>query len=162
MTFLERLKGKCIADSIPIVRDQTLQIINSIINKYSYSYILELGTAYGYSAYQFSLNKYVKKIISIEKDEFKYQTALNLLRTNKKIKLVHNDIFTYKSNVKFDLIFVDGPKSHQKDIVEKYFPYLKTNGTMIIDNIFLRKFDGLQVLTKNQKKLLTKVNAFHK
>jgi len=81
---------------------------------------------------------------------------------NKKIKIFNDDAFEWKSNKKYDLIFIDGPKSKQEILVDKYLTYLNPNGTMVVDNILLKKFDGREVLTKNQKKLIQKVRDFSK
>ena len=162
MDILTKLKQKCIDDSIPIIRDKTLAVIDKIINEHSYSCILELGTAYGYSAFCLSLNETVREITTVEKNEHNYGVALSFISQIKKIKLIKGDIFIYKPKQKFDLIFVDGPKSYQDIIVERYYPYLKNGGMMVIDNIFLNKFNSTNKLTKNQKKLREKVDLFHK
>lgn len=162
MNLLNELKQKCIKDKIPIVRDNTLNMINHLIDNHCYKSILELGTAYGYSAYCLSLNKLINTVISIEKDKNKYAIASGFLNKFKNIKLVNDDIFDFIPNKNFDLIFVDGPKSHQQDIVNKYYEYLNKGGTMVIDNIFLRKFNSLDNLTKKQEKLINKVNDFRK
>lgn len=160
MNLLTQIKQKSIQDKIPIVRDNTLGVINHLISNNGYSSILELGTAYGYSAYYFSLNKQVNKITTIEKDKQRYDIAREFLKTNEKIKLINDDVFLYKPKKQYDLIFVDGPKSHQEKLVDKYLQYLNKNGTMVIDNIYLKKFDDLASLTKNQKNLIIKIKKF--
>lgn len=162
MSDLFTIKTKSLNDNIPIVRDATGDVIVRLINDNAYRSILELGTAYGYSACLFSLNKNIERIVSVEKNNVRYQIAFNFLKDNKKINLINDDLFTYEPHSTFDLIFVDGPKSHQREIVNKYLQYLNDGGKMVIDNIFLKKFTNQTPLTHNQQKLINKVNDFRK
>ena len=63
---LEQLKELCLANNIPIVRDQTLDEIRQLLLINKYKSVLELGTAYGYSAYAISLLDCVKKVVTLE------------------------------------------------------------------------------------------------
>ncbi len=152
------LKDLCIRDNIPIVRDNTLKLIKEIIIKNNYSSILEIGSAYGYSAVCFSEIDCVNKIVSIEKNIENFKIAKQY--ENKKINFINGDAFEVFLNEKFDFIFIDGPKSHQGTLFDKYRNLLNDGGTIFIDNIYLKKFDSRKHLTKNQKNLLTKVTNF--
>jgi predicted O-methyltransferase YrrM len=160
MSLLETIKTKCLNDYIPIVIDKTLYLINSLINKNQYKSILEIGTAYGYSAYCFSLNKSIHNITSIEKNKTNYEMASSFLSNQRKIQLINANAFEHNVDETFDLIFIDGPKSHQQELVNKYYQCLNKDGVMIIDNIYLKKFINITNLTKNQKNLINKVNEF--
>ncbi len=155
---LEQLKQLCIKNKIPIVRDKTLELIKEIIIKNNYSSILEIGSAYGYSALSLSQIKSISKIISVEKNRNNYLIAKQF--SNTKLQFINVDAFEFECNDSFDLIFIDGPKSHQEILFNKYLNNLKDNGTIFIDNIFLKKFDHLDKLTKNQNNLVNKVKAF--
>jgi predicted O-methyltransferase YrrM len=161
MFLLKELKQKCLNDNIPIIRDNTIDLIANLITSSNYQSILELGTAYGYSAYLMSLIKNAN-ITTIEKDKKRYEIACNFLKHIKNIKTINDDIFIYEPIQKFDFILVDGPKSNQEDIVKKYYEYLNKNGTMVIDNIYLKKISEKINLTPNQQKLINKVNNFRK
>ncbi|MDR0856886.1 MAG: hypothetical protein LBM76_00645 [Mycoplasmataceae bacterium] len=158
--LLEEIKNKSIADSIPLLRDKTLGLFTKEIVKCGYTSVLEIGTAYGYSALAFSLIDCVNEVVSIERDEIRYGIAKQNLKDIKNINLVLCDAFNYVPNKKYDVILVDGPKSKQDILVTKYLQYLNVNGTMFIDNIFLKKFDDLKTLTKNQASLKRKVDEF--
>ena len=47
---LEKIKQKAIEEHIPIIMDETLEVIEKYINKNKPNRILEIGTAVGYSA----------------------------------------------------------------------------------------------------------------
>ena len=95
---------------------------------------------------------------------YNYLKAKNFLAGNKKINLVNDDCFDFVPNKKYDLIFIDGPKSHQDQLFLKYSSYLEDNGFIIIDNIFLKKYSSIDFnsLTKNQQHLVKKVKEFQK
>lgn len=157
----QELKENCIQNKIPYLNNDTLAFIKKLIIDNKYHTILEIGTAYGYSAQCFSEIEVIDKILTIEKDSARYKKACAFLSNNKKISIVNEDAHAYKldSLQVFDLIFIDGAKSHQELLVNKYLPLLKNNGKMVIDNIFLKKFNN-KTLSKNQKKLVKKINIF--
>ena len=163
-TTINELKAICINDSIPILRDKTLEYIINIIKENKIKSILEIGTAYGYSSFAFNQIDCVNEILSIEKNKDNYLKAKNFLAGNKKINLVNDDCFNFVPNKKYDLIFIDGPKSHQDQLFLKYSNYLEDNGFIIIDNIFLKKYSSIDFnsLTKNQQHLVKKVKEFQK
>ena len=125
---INELKVICINDSIPILRDKTLEYIINIIKENKIKSILEIGTAYGYSSFAFNQIDCVDEILSIEKNKDNYLKAKNFLAGNKKINLVNDDCFNFVPNKKYDLIFIDGPKSRQDQLFLKYSSYLEDNG----------------------------------
>lgn len=155
------LLQKCINDNIPIIRKQTATFILSIIDSNKYKSILEIGTAYGYSCSIWLKNENIQKVVSIEKLEKNYVIAKSYLNDSR-LQLLNEDAFKFDTIDKFDLIFIDGPKSNQEKLIEKYLNYLNLNGVIIIDNLYLNKFSKLDksLLTKNQLKLINKVNNF--
>ena len=166
MNFQENLElyNLCIQDNIPIIRQQTAKIIESIILEKNYHSLLEIGTAYGYSCSLWIQIPNLTTIYSIEKLENNYQIAQKYLFGHKQLKLINGDAFQYNPDQKFDLIFVDGPKSHQHDLIVHYMHFLNPNGIFIIDNLLLKKFRDIptQNRTKNQNKLIEKLDQFIK
>ena len=82
------------------------------------------------------------------------------LKDIKMIHIVNLDAILFKTNEKFDLIFIDGAKSHQEIMFEHCQKFLNNNGIIVVDNIFLKKFNNRKQLTRNQKRLLSKVKEF--
>ena len=161
---LEQLKELCLANNIPIVRDQTLNEIRQLIQINKYKFILELGTEYGYSAYAMSLLPSVQKIVTLEIRKSNYDLACECLSERKNVKILHEDAFLYKTKDKFDFVFMDACKSHQELLFEKYSQNLNEDGIIFIDNIYLKKFDTstLNDLTKSQLNLVSRVREFEK
>ena len=161
---LEQLKQLCLANNIPIVRDQTLNEIRQLIQINKYETVLELGTAYGYSAYAISLIECVKKVVTLEIRQSNYDLACEALVSRPNVKCIYTDAFEYSTDEKFDFIFMDACKSHQDFLFEKYANNLKDNGIIFIDNSYLKKFDtnSLNDLTRNQLHLIERVREFEK
>ena len=70
------IKQKALKEHIPIIMDDTLEVIGSILDKNKLTKILEIGTAVGYSAICFS--KYLEengRIDTIERDEERIKEA---------------------------------------------------------------------------------------
>jgi predicted O-methyltransferase YrrM len=155
------IKSLSIKNNIPLLRNKTLNLLKSIVIKYKYNSYLEIGTAYGYSANEIAKIDNIKKVVSLEKKNDNFNIALSFLKKNKKIKLINADAFEYQTKNKFDIILIDGPKSHQDILLDKYAKFLKKRGIIFIDNIFLKKFGNTKnKLTKNQRTLVDKVNKF--
>ena len=51
---LEKIKQKALKDKIPIIMDDTLEVLDKILTEKNPLKILEIGTAVGYSAICFS------------------------------------------------------------------------------------------------------------
>lgn len=77
--ILEEIKRKALEDHVPILQDVSLELIEVILDIKKPNKILEIGTAVGYSAINFS--KYLSgdnaKLTTIELKEEMYNIALN-------------------------------------------------------------------------------------
>lgn len=159
---LKLLQAQSIENHVAYVRDQSLRLINEMIVSKQVHSILELGSGIGYSAYALSLNACVQKIITIERDTKRYLLAKANLANNAKIHVENIDAIDYQTNDYFDLIFFDANKTHQKELFEKFSKKLASNGLIIIDNIFLKKYEDQKKLNKNQRNLMAKIHSFEK
>lgn len=145
---------------IPILRDKTIELLLNSIDKYNCHTCLEIGTGVGYSTSILAIVKNMN-IISIEKSEERFLIAKNNLKAIKNIKLLNIDIFEYLPNETFDLIILDGPKSHQIELIERLSQYLNPNGIIFIDNLFLNAFKSKIKLTNNQKKIINEIEKLN-
>ena len=91
MTSIEKIKKKALEEHIPIIMDDTLEVVDQILKEVKPQRILEIGTAVGYSAMCFS--EYLQeggKIDTIERDEERIAEALdiNLLKVEYLVRKV--------------------------------------------------------------------------
>ncbi|MGL5640038.1 MAG: O-methyltransferase [Mycoplasmoidaceae bacterium] len=152
---LKKIKEISIKNNIPILRDGAAEYIAKILIDKKIKSILEIGSGMGYSSMFFLDKKPDMKIVSIEKDIDRYNFCLKNIK-NKNLIFINECAFLYSPNKKYDCIFLDGPKSKQKDLFEKYSKFLNEDGYIIIDNIFLKFINK----TRNSESLLKKAEDF--
>ncbi|MGL4769139.1 MAG: O-methyltransferase [Mycoplasmoidaceae bacterium] len=152
---LKKLKIISMNYKIPIVRDNTIKYIDDIIKKNCLYHIFEVGTGFGYSSCYLAHNNKSIKIETIENNIFNYLMAKNNNCSN--IDYIFGSIYDWVPKKKYDLVFIDGPKSKQKLIFNKFRNSLTNKGIIIIDNIYLHNVPNI---TKNQRKLHQKNTEF--
>lgn len=143
---LEKIKEKALEDHIPIIMDDTLEVIKKIIEENSPKRILEIGTAVGYSASQFvRFSGENTKIDTIELDEERAQKAIeNIYKIGIKKNvniIIGNAVDILPTlNETYDIIFIDANKG-KYPIFLKEAIRLSHKGTVIIaDNILYKGY----------------------
>lgn len=143
--ILADIKKDALKNHVPILQDVSLQFIETILDIKRPEKILEIGTAVGYSAIKFS--KYLKgensKILSIEKSDLMYETAISNIEKMElkgKIEVVHADATEYLYNLheKFDVIFIDAAKGQYLVFLENAIRLAKDNAVIIADNVYFK------------------------
>ena len=163
---IELLKKEARENRIPIIQDQGLEFLLSLINENECKDILELGTAVGYSALMMARQSDDISIITLERNEDLYRQALVNIQNEglgDQITAILTDIKDYQSDKKFDLIFVDAGKAHYMDYTEQFIGNLKQDGIMVYDNL---NFHGMyldpdSIHNRNTKSLVKKLNKFY-
>ena len=74
------VKEKSLEDHIPIIMDDTLEVIKDILIKENPKRILEIGTAIGYSAIMMASCSPDITVTTIERDEKRYLEALKNIK----------------------------------------------------------------------------------
>ena len=160
ITKIERIKSKARENHVPILQDDSLQFIETILAIRKPESILEVGTAVGYSALNFS--KHLKengKIITMELDE---KTALiakeNIKELGKEdvIQVVNSDAYAHMKTLdeKFDVVFIDAAKGQYMKYLEEALRLTKSGSLIIADNVLLR---GMVMSDYNEHKHRTAV-----
>ena len=129
--ILNNIKQEAIKNHVPILQDVSLDLILTILSIKRPKKILEIGTAVGYSAIQFSRyleNSIDSKIKTIEINENMYNIAIKNIKDmnlQEKIEVCLEDATTYldtldENKESYDVIFIDTAKG-------QYLKYLKRN-----------------------------------
>ena len=146
MNKLNRIKQKALEEHIPIIMDDTLEVIANYLIKMKPERILEIGTAVGYSAICFS--KYLNEdgmIDTIERDEERIKEA----KVNIKNMDLENKIHIYEGdaveilptlNEKYDAIFIDAAKGKYPFFLKEALRMIKPNGIIFADNILYKGY----------------------
>lgn len=163
---LNEIKKEALKNNVPIIQDPSLEKIKELIVENNVSNILEIGTAVGYSALSF-LSMGAKKIVTIERNEEMYHQAIeNIMALNKmnEIEVIFGDaldIDISHFNKEFDLLFIDAAKAQNIKLFERFSPFVKDDGIIVVDNIL---FHGVKAddenISKNLKSLVLKIQKF--
>ena len=159
---LEKIKQKALQEHIPIIMDDTLEVLDKILREKRPNKILEIGTAVGYSAICFS--KYLAeggKIDTIERDEERVEEAIiNIkdLQLEEKINIIIGDAVEILPtlNEKYDVVFIDAAKGKYPFFLKEAMRMLSDKGIIIADNIL---YKGYTLSDYNKHKQRTAVRG---
>ena len=159
------LKNHATETSIPIMQDQGIDFIIDYIKENNVQFILEIGTAIGYSSIRFAQIDPNIRVFTIEYDIIRYQEAVrnvNKFNLDAQITVFLGDALTFNFPDKFDLIFIDGAKSQYINFFEKYKNNLTPEGVFISDNLFFHGMVENINLTQNYStiKLIRKIRRY--
>ena len=143
---LLKIKQDALERHIPIIMDDTLEVIENELEKSKPEKILEIGAAVGYSAMCFS--KYLKengRIDTIERDEERIKEAKENFKkvgVEDKIKLYEGDAVEILPtlNDKYDMIFIDAAKGKYPFFLGEALRMLKDDGVIFADNILYKGY----------------------
>ena len=143
---LEKIKQKALEEHIPIIMDDTLEVIEKQLKEKPPKRILEIGAAVGYSAMCFS--EFLAdggKIDTIERDEERIQEAkINFknVGVEEKIKLYEGDAVEILPtlNEKYDMVFIDAAKGKYPFFLKEALRMINENGIIFADNILYKGY----------------------
>lgn len=171
--FLKELYQIGIMNDVPIITDDSLMVVLSIMKAKNAKKILEIGTAIAYSAISFVSDDETRYVDTIERNEVMYNEAIkniNKARFEKNINVIFDDaLLVDTSNFKkeYDIIFIDAAKAQYQKFFEKYIPYLKEDGIVITDNILFHGcveeivLKDANDLSKNVKNMAKKLDVYN-
>ena len=143
---LEKIKEKALKDHIPIIMDDTLEIIEKYMKNLKIERILEIGTAVGYSAICFTKLLSCDGVIdTIERDELRIAEAKENIKkaeVEEKINIYEGDAVEILPilNEKYDMIFIDAAKGKYPFFLKEALRMLKSDGTIFADNILYKGY----------------------
>ena len=155
---------------VPILKEEGLDLLVSIIKMNNVKNILEIGTAIGYSSSVFALINKDIRIDTIERDELMYQEALkniNALGLESQINIIFEDALNLDLSTlkldQYDLIFIDAAKSQYTNFFTKFEVKLRKGGIIFSDNLL---FHGLVENasgkeSRNLNQMLRKIRAYN-
>ncbi len=140
---------------VPIIEEQSLVVLLSLIMIKQPKAILEIGTAIGYSALRMAKAYRHSQVVTVDIDEDRLAVAKEFLsNTNEaeRIHIMHGDaceeVERLRKGAPYDFIFIDAAKGQYRRYFDTFFPMLASNGIIVSDNVF---FKGM-VYEQNQVK----------
>ena len=143
---LNKIKEKALEDHIPIIMDDTLEVIEDYLKEKSVERILEIGTAVGYSAICFTKVLSEEGIIdTIERDEERVKQAkinIEKAEVKDKINIYEGDAVEILPtlNEKYDVVFIDAAKGKYPFFLKEALRMIKENGVIFADNILYKGY----------------------
>ncbi len=163
---IKKIKEYAEINNVPIMQDEGILFLTSIIKNNNIKNILEVGTAIGYSSIMMALVAPDIKITSIEKDESRYLKAINNIKKfnlEDRITLIFKDALDVKLDDKFDLIFLDASKSQNINFFTNFSKNLNSKGLIITDNMsfhgYVEKTED-EIKSRNLRGLVRKIKQY--
>ena len=143
---LEKIKQKALEDKIPIIMDDTLEVVDRLLTEKKPLKILEIGTAVGYSAICFS--EYLKEggtIDTIERDEERVIQArenIEKAEVKDKVNILFGDAVEILPtlNNEYDVVFIDAAKGKYPFFLKQALRMLNEKGMIIADNVLYKGY----------------------
>lgn len=140
------IKNRALENHIPIIMDDTLEVIAKILTDIRPAKILEIGAAVGYSAMCFS--EYLQdggRIDTIEREEERISEAKDNFKkvgVEDKICLYEGDAVEILPtlNEKYDMVFIDAAKGKYPFFLEQALRMLNDKGVIIADNVLYKGY----------------------
>ena len=142
---LKKVKELALENHIPIIMDDTLEVIEKVLIEEKPKRILEIGTAVGYSASCFArMNEYTV-IDTIELNEERYNEAIvNLEKIGVKDRVnvfLGNAVEILPTlNNEYDIVFIDANKGKYPVFLQEAIRMIKNNGLIIADNVLYKGY----------------------
>lgn len=143
---LKKIKQKALDEHIPIIMDDTLEVIEKYLKEMKPEKILEIGTAVGYSAMCFT-NFLAENgsIDTIERDEERVKEAKQNIKkvgVEDKIRIYEGDAVEILPNLnkKYDAVFIDAAKGKYPFFLKEALRMIKPNGIIFADNILYKGY----------------------
>ncbi|WP_078552697.1 O-methyltransferase [Bacillus alkalicellulosilyticus] len=156
--------------NVPIMELIGIEMILQLLKLAKPKRILEIGTAIGYSAIRMAEALPDCEIVTIERDEVRYQKALTFIakaQMENRITVILGDALEIEGKLEkqapFDVLFIDAAKGQYQRFFEKYSSYVKNGGTIISDNVLFKGYVANieQVEKKRLKSLAKKLSTYN-
>ena len=143
---LEKIKEEALNDHIPIIMDDTLEVIVVLLIDNKITKIFEIGIAVGYFAICFSVFLVVNVFIdTIEREEERVEKARQNIKraeVEEKIHIHFGDAVEILPtlNDKYDMIFIDAAKGKYPFFLSQALRLLANGGIILADNVLYKGY----------------------
>ncbi len=143
---LEKIKQKALEEHIPIIMDETLEVIEKYLSKNKPNRILEIGTAVGYSAMCFTQFLAENGVIdTIEREADRVEEAkknIKLAEVEDKINIYEGDAVEILPTLKnqYDVVFIDAAKGKYPFFLKEALRMINKDGIIFADNILYKGY----------------------
>ena len=146
--WITKLEEEARQEHVPIMEQSGIEFLLQILRLHQPKRILEIGTAIGYSALRMHEVLPHASIVTIERDEKRYQRAVTNISEYgiyNQFRLILGDAHVemdemIQQGMLFDCIFIDASKGQYEKFFEAADSLLKSGGIIITDNVLFRGY----------------------
>ncbi|WP_237663711.1 O-methyltransferase [Sutcliffiella horikoshii] len=159
-------------ENVPIMDLVGMETLLQLLRLSQPRRILEIGAAIGYSAIRMAQAIPDVTIVTIEREEHRYQQAKQHIAEaglSERIELIFGDALEVQAQIAqqgpFDLIFVDAAKGQYERFFTMYEPLLNDLGVIITDNVLFRGLVAENQETiepKRIRNLVKKIDSYNR
>lgn len=169
MITYDEMEKHALSRNIPVMQKEGICFLIDKLNEINAKSCLEIGSAIGYSSLMMVSNVNDLCIDTIELNEERYNEALdNISKYNydNRINIYLDDALTFNTDLlkykDYDCLFIDAAKAQYQKFFEKYVPFVKKDGIIIVDNLDFHGmiFDIDHIKNRNTKQLVKKIKRF--
>lgn len=155
---------------VPIMEPAGIEAMLQIMRIQQPKRILEIGTAIGYSALRMADALPAAEVVTIERDEQRYEQAVRYISrsdSGSRVKVLFGDALELAAEAgrkgPYDAIFIDAAKGQYTKFFEQYAAFLTAGGTVYTDNVLFKGYvAGLPAESKRIINLVKKIQSYNK
>lgn len=138
--FLKELRVSARGEYLPVMREETTELLAKITESIRPKEVLEIGTCLGISGITVLLSG-AERLTTIDIDGNVIEKAKqNFLRcgVRERAEFIEGDCFEtlkYMGNNRYDLAVIDGPKSKYCELFDIIFPMMNKGGIIFCDDV---------------------------
>jgi caffeoyl-CoA O-methyltransferase len=136
------LEEHCKRDDIPLMDRAGVRLLAALVSAARADAILELGTAYGYSAIWMALaQSRAGRIWTIDPDVARTTIAKSYFEragVAERIEVINRPALDAIASMKhptYDLVFIDAVKAEYAEYLEAVLPHVRASGVIVVDNL---------------------------
>jgi predicted O-methyltransferase YrrM len=140
--LLRELEERCAKDGIPLVDPDTARLLSVLVSGMLAGSILELGTAYGYSALcMVRAQPETGRIWTIDPDRMRTAIARSFFEragVADRIEIIEQpalEVLPKMAQRQYDIVFIDAVKEQYADYLRLALPHVKRSGLVVVDNL---------------------------
>ncbi|MEJ9212006.1 O-methyltransferase [Bacillus smithii] len=167
--FIQEMEQLAKEEHVPIMESAGIETMLQFMRIQKPKKILEIGTAIGYSAIRIAQAISGSEIVTIERDETRYNQAIHFIRRaglENRISVILGDALEVAAEAgemgPYDAIFIDAAKGQYQKFFEMYTPYLAENGVVYTDNVLFKGHVAeTEIAKKRIRQLASKIRQYN-
>lgn len=139
--FIDSLRIAARAAFVPVMRKRTSELLARITEELQPARVLEIGTSIGVSGLTVLLSCEKARLTTIDTDGAAQEIAKRnfaFCGADGRADIIEGDCFEilrYMKGNEYDLIVLDGPKGHYRELSELLLPMLRKGGVLFADDV---------------------------